>query len=53
VMYGVELSCAGAVAFVNRAVLMLSASIGGVIYLRSVQPESESRAVSESTATST
>jgi uncharacterized protein (TIRG00374 family) len=35
VMYGVELSCAGAVAFVNRAVLMLSAAIGGVIYLRS------------------
>jgi uncharacterized protein (TIRG00374 family) len=35
VMYGVELSCAGAVAFVNRAVLMLSAAIGGIIYLRS------------------
>jgi glycosyltransferase 2 family protein len=35
VMYGVELSSAGAVAFVNRAVLLLTAAIGGIIYLRS------------------
>jgi glycosyltransferase 2 family protein len=37
-MYGVDLSCAGAVALMNRAVLLLSAAIGGVLYLRSAEP---------------
>jgi uncharacterized protein (TIRG00374 family) len=54
VMYGVELSSAGAVAFVNRAVLMLSAAIGGVIYLRSGEPgpARAAAAAGKSTATS-
>jgi uncharacterized membrane protein YbhN (UPF0104 family) len=38
VMYGVEVTSAGAVALVNRAVMLLSAAIGGVIYLRSDAP---------------
>jgi uncharacterized protein (TIRG00374 family) len=50
VMYGVELSCAGAVAFVNRAVLMLSAAIGGVIYLRSAEQHPVQPAVVKSSA---
>jgi len=50
VMYGVELSCAGAVAFVNRAVLLLSAAIGGVIYLRSGEPRPAQPAVVKSSA---
>jgi uncharacterized membrane protein YbhN (UPF0104 family) len=52
VMYGVELSCAGAVALVNRAVLLLSAAIGGAIYLRSSDPRSAREAAAKSTATS-
>lgn len=46
VIYGVELSCAGAVAFVNRAVLLLSAAIGGIIYLRRASPLTASTAKS-------
>jgi uncharacterized protein (TIRG00374 family) len=34
VMFGVEVSSAAAVALLNRAVLLLAAAIGGVIYLR-------------------
>jgi uncharacterized protein (TIRG00374 family) len=34
-MYGVDVTCAGAVALVNRAVMLLAAAIGGVMYLRS------------------
>jgi uncharacterized protein (TIRG00374 family) len=52
VMYGVELSSAGAVAFVNRAVLMLSAAIGGLIYLRSAEQRGAPPAVSKSSAPS-
>jgi uncharacterized membrane protein YbhN (UPF0104 family) len=52
VMYGVELSCAGAVALVNRAVLLLMAAIGGAIYLRSSEPRSVPKAAAKSTAPS-
>jgi uncharacterized protein (TIRG00374 family) len=33
-LFGVDVSCAAAVALVNRAVLLLAAAVGGVIYLR-------------------
>jgi uncharacterized membrane protein YbhN (UPF0104 family) len=31
-LFGVELSCAAGVALVNRAVMLLAAAIGGIIY---------------------
>jgi uncharacterized membrane protein YbhN (UPF0104 family) len=53
VMYGVEVSSAAAVALVNRAVLMLSAAIGGIIYLRSADNRPTPLEPTKSQATST
>jgi len=33
-LFGVDITCAGAVALVNRAVMLLAAAIGAVIYMR-------------------
>jgi len=43
-LYGVDVTCAGAVALVNRAVMLLAAGIGAVIYLRSGLPSAGARA---------
>jgi uncharacterized membrane protein YbhN (UPF0104 family) len=44
-LYGVDITCAGAVALVNRAVMLLAAAIGAVIYMRGAVAQPRSNAI--------